>query len=110
MRKILANVVIYCGDEPIAYSNDEKTVKLLTNDLKKIPITLFSIGDSECSYEKYQKWLETRVFPENRIDKQELLEKMKLPFRDINKILKLTNGVMVGDNFWIDWDKEIEIE
>lgn len=109
MRKILANVVIYCGDEPIAYSNDEKTVKLLTNDLKKIPISLFSLGESECTYEKYEKWLGTRVFPENRRDKQELLEKMGLPYRDIDKIVRLTNGVMAGDNFSIDWNKEIKI-
>lgn len=109
MRKILANVVIYSDGEPVAYTDDNKVVKLITKDLRKTPISLFSLGESECTYEKYEKWLGTRVFPENRRDKQELLEKMGLPYRDIDKIVRLTNGVMAGDNFSIDWNKEIKI-
>ncbi|WLR51303.1 hypothetical protein LC040_19535 [Bacillus tianshenii] len=58
------------------------------------------------SKEELEKWLKWRVFPETRINKNELLASLGLNSYNRWAIVRKTHGVMADDEIWIRFKGE----
>lgn len=65
------------------------------------PPGLFKKGEDVAWVTDYIKWINSRVFPAERIGADELLEQMGLDRYDKAKILKLTKARQFADNYWV---------
>lgn len=69
-----------------------------------IPFTLFGdLKKGEVDLVQFVKWLETRVFPRERVDAKEQLEKLGLKEYNHVKIAQLTNAKLFSDRFSVRW-------
>lgn len=50
---------------------------------------------------RVKKWLDSRIFPRDRQNKEELLNRIGIPTYDEIKILEHTNGSVPHDDYWI---------
>lgn len=58
------------------------------------------------SYTEYQKFLESRCFPESRDKMKLILNDLNLPFYDPFLIIEKTEGRMAEDHFWIRIERQ----
>lgn len=68
-----------------------------------VPPGLRVRDDDSIWWTDYISWRDTRVFPRERCEAEELLEQMGLKEYDIEKIVRITNGRLFSDNISIRW-------
>lgn len=80
----------------------EETIYKLTGEVSDdhIPPGLFRNGITETS-QKVTEWFCTRVFPENRVGSEQLLDELELDKYDPWYIVKKTNGCLMEDPWWL---------
>ena len=95
-------IQILNGDTVVAEKNGDYIYNLKTGI--EVPATLFPTQDTDrVHFTKFYRWLQTRVFPEERCGAKELLEKMNINKYDWYKIVKKTNARLAQDNFSVRW-------
>ena len=57
------------------------------------------------TYEQYEEFLESRCFPRTRDKMKIILQELDIPFYDPYMIVEKTQGRMVEDDFWIDFER-----
>lgn len=70
-----------------------------------LPLPLFGFTKRQVTGEEFVKWVSERCFPEDRVDKDDVLKALGLKKYDPWEIVKITKGVLYGiDDFWVDFD------
>ena len=75
-------------------------------DRYKLPIYLYGlpgIKEHEPTFEWFEKFIKSRVFPRNRINSNDILVGLNLNKYDIWDIIKATNGYFGEDNYKLEW-------
>ena len=80
----------------------EDGIKVDCIDYTDFPLYNF-FGKRPKTVESITSKFSQRCFEESRPDKDELLEMMGLKEYSPLDICLVSNGVLCGDNFWIDW-------
>ena len=105
------DIEIYSKDVLVAKT--EKGTKdilyLGTDDEGQYPITLFGYPPKErVTYHEFTKWLETRVFPDNRVGVEDLLKEIGLKVYSVVAIAQYYEGRLISDNISVKWVKPVE--
>jgi len=103
------NFTLMYDATPIAIAkvvNESQAIMKLLHPipLKYLPPGMFRDGISE-SMSTIIKWMKTRVFPQERVDCDKLLNEMKLDKYDAWIIAKQTRATLMTDCWWIALDK-----
>ncbi len=69
----------------------------------ELPLWLFKMSTEPAPLTRFNEWLETRVFPPNRIGVEELLEQIGLDRYDALLIAKASQARQMTDDFWVDF-------
>ena len=69
----------------------------------ELPLWLFKMSTEPAPLTRFNEWLETRVFPPNRIGVEELLYQLGLDRYDPLLIAKETKAKQMTDKFWVDF-------
>ena len=91
-EELLAHVQVV-GNEVIIKQYTEHPIY---KQFKQEPVTLSDVAD----------WLESRCFPENRFNKQEVLRSIGLEYYSPIAIVKRTHGLLHEDYIWIKFKGE----
>lgn len=80
--------------------NEIKREISIKNYTENIMFRAFGIEENP-DYHMYEKFLESRCFPESRDKMKLILRDLDLPFYDPMMIIEKTHGKMAEDDFWI---------
>ncbi len=97
-------VELYNDTTLIAKQISDNEIELVNNSVE-LPFGLFEeekLGEYVDIYHFY-KWLILRVFPEDRIGVEDLLESMEIKEYNKSKIVRATSGRMFQDDYSIKW-------
>lgn len=106
------NFIIMYKDIPIAkvqFNSNSVDIEALTSDKELLPPTLF--GMSYFFKEKPTKndlveFINSRIFPRQRDNCQDLLEAIGINHYDEMAIFKYNHGTSIDDQYWAKWDNE----
>ena len=98
------HIQLFCEDDlktDIYIKNGKVEVKKYDNSIFG---QLFLMD--EITLDSIKRIFETRIFSENRPDKQILLNNLNLDRYDVYDIVRKTHGSTHNDNFWFKFDDE----
>ncbi len=72
----------------------------IVNFTENLMFRAFGVEENP-TYKRYEEFLESRCFPENRDKMKLILRDLDLPFYDPFMIIEKTEGRMAEDDFWI---------
>lgn len=98
------NFVLMCYNEQVAdvvWNENAQQFYLRRREGVDYPVTLFGCGKMEVPMYEAIEWMSKRCFPKERVDCKELLEMLHLDTYDGWKIVQITHGSMITDQFWL---------
>lgn len=96
---------IFSGNTLVAKYNKDTNMIESINSGKALPLDLFEepFGD-KVDMIKFTNWVSKRIFPESRCGVDELIKEMGLEKYEPMKMVRMTNAILVSDDYSVRWD------
>lgn len=86
--------------------DDEQNITLNALSNEQVPYLPSNLYSSAITMEQLNDFFESRCVPRTRVNIDELLDKMGLPFYHPLSIIQKTHGLITDDFIWIKFDGE----